>query len=47
MREKRVEIRLNDLEYNWLKQYAEKEQISMGEAMRIFLNSYRLEKTRR
>jgi hypothetical protein len=42
MREKKVEVRVNEVEYNWLKSYADKEQISMGEAMRRFLNSYRL-----
>jgi hypothetical protein len=42
MRNKKVEVRLNEIEYTWLKEYAEKEQIPMGEAMRRFLNSYRL-----
>jgi hypothetical protein len=42
MREKKVEVRVNEIEYNWVRNYAEKEQISMGEAMRRFLNSYRL-----
>jgi len=44
MRDKKVEVRLNEIEYNWLKTYAKEEQIPMGEAMRRFLNSYRLSK---
>jgi len=44
MRDKKVEVRLNEIEYNWLKNYATEEQIPMAEAIRRFLNSYRLVK---
>jgi hypothetical protein len=42
VRNKKIEVRLNEVEYNWAREYAEKEQIPMGEAIRRFLNSYRL-----
>jgi hypothetical protein len=42
MREKKIEVRVNEIEYNWVKSYAHTEQISLDEAMRRFLNSYRL-----
>lgn len=41
MRDKKIEVRLNSLEYDWLKAYADKEQIPMAEAVRRFMNKER------